>query len=342
MSSQEVWKEISHKKFSTDKYLISSHGRVMTKRTKKIRTTNSLRGGYKSTTLKGIDENGNKYQKALKIHQLVARAFIPNDDPKKIYVNHKDGNKLNNHVDNLEWITPSENVKHSIRTGLATVTKRKVLQLKMDGKLVKEHDTIRGAGKATGIDSGSIAKCCKGTRISCGGFKWKFSEENPNEGEIDLKDYVPTKDFPNYMINKEGNIYSKPYKKLMKKHQNNDGYQTVNLSKNNKSKSFLIHRLVAEHFIPKIEGKTKVNHKDGNKINNHVDNLEWCDDSENNMHRHKLNKSKTKEDNTDESESEQEKSKTKVVKKTIKDESDEEPKQKTKVVKKIIKKGELR
>lgn len=58
----------------------------------------------------------------------------------------------------------------------------------------------------------------------------------------------------------------------------------VSLWKDGKQKDFLVHRLVAEAFIPKVEGKDSVNHIDGNPKNNHVSNLEWCDHRENNNH----------------------------------------------------------
>lgn len=61
-------------------------------------------------------------------------------------------------------------------------------------------------------------------------------------------------------------------------------YPTTTLSKHSKIKKFLVHRLVAEAFIPKIEGKDIVNHKDSNPQNSHVSNLEWCTYSENNIH----------------------------------------------------------
>lgn len=61
-------------------------------------------------------------------------------------------------------------------------------------------------------------------------------------------------------------------------------YLGVQLSFKGKSEKFYIHRLVCEHFIIKIDGKTNVNHIDGNKENNVVDNLEWCNQSENNYH----------------------------------------------------------
>jgi len=58
----------------------------------------------------------------------------------------------------------------------------------------------------------------------------------------------------------------------------------VSLWKDGESKDFLVHRLVAKAFIPKVDGKLSINHLDGNPRNNHVSNLEWCDHEENNNH----------------------------------------------------------
>lgn len=76
--------------------------------------------------------------------------------------------------------------------------------------------------------------------------------------------------------------------KILKQSEDKDGYFKVNLSKDSKKKSFLVHRLVAEAFVKNIDDKPVVNHIDGDKKNNIHTNLEWCTRSENDLHAFKL------------------------------------------------------
>ncbi len=72
--------------------------------------------------------------------------------------------------------------------------------------------------------------------------------------------------------------------RLIKPAANEKGYKIVTLSKNGKHRTFKVHRLVASAFINNSENKPQVNHIDGNKLNNNSDNLEWCTNSENQLH----------------------------------------------------------
>lgn len=87
----------------------------------------------------------------------------------------------------------------------------------------------------------------------------------------------------NYYIFSDGRVLNKNKNKFLKPLPNK-GYYHVMLCKNSKHKTFKIHRLVAMYYLDKIEGKEEVNHIDGNKANNDVTNLEWCNRSENNKH----------------------------------------------------------
>lgn len=79
-----------------------------------------------------------------------------------------------------------------------------------------------------------------------------------------------------YMVSNKGRIYSKKTNKVLQKKYNNRKYVTTGLYKDGKPHYFLVHRLVATHFIDNPENLPQVNHKDENKENNSADNLEWC------------------------------------------------------------------
>ena len=94
--------------------------------------------------------------------------------------------------------------------------------------------------------------------------------------------------YERYEISENGDVRNKNTGYVMKKRLTFDGYVKATLTESGKSKDFRVHRLVAEAFIPNPEGKETVNHKDGNKENNHVDNLEWATRSEQNTHSYSL------------------------------------------------------
>lgn len=95
-----------------------------------------------------------------------------------------------------------------------------------------------------------------------------------------------------YKVTEDGRIYSVKRNKFLKHrvitNKNNRSKEhvqcAINLYKDGKRKSYLIHRLVALAYIPNSENKPDINHKDGNPLNNNVDNLEWCTKSENMQH----------------------------------------------------------
>lgn len=106
------------------------------------------------------------------IHTLVSRHFIDNIENKKC-VNHKDGNKLNNHIANLEYATHGENNSHAIRMGLKRKAHepRGVIQMDMSGNEIARYPTSE---HAPGFSSGNICLVCSGKRNSHGGFRWAY------------------------------------------------------------------------------------------------------------------------------------------------------------------------
>lgn len=105
-----------------------------------------------------------------------------------------------------------------------------------------------------------------------------------------MEEWKDVKGFENrYKISNKGNCWSQISGKMMKPVKDTNGYLFVNLKINGKSKHCSIHRLVAEAFIPNPDNLPEVNHKDENKSNPYVENLEWCDHTYNMMYneRHK-------------------------------------------------------
>lgn len=135
--------------------------------------------GYKTVIL-----HINKKQRKFRVHRLVALTFIDNPENKP-YVNHKDGNRSNNSVANLEWVTPQENTRHAVETGLLTsAKKRKVKQYDADGNFIAEYDSITEAAKATNSDGAKITVCCQGKRLTTNNYQWRYSEEEQNVTKV--------------------------------------------------------------------------------------------------------------------------------------------------------------
>lgn len=101
-------------------------------------------------------------------------------------------------------------------------------------------------------------------------------------------EFVRIAGYEDYGVNKKGDVYSFKTNKIMRQGKNRKGYSQVCLTVDSKKHTKRIHRLVAETFIKKVYGKNQVNHKDGNKANNNVENLEWCDNSENQIHAYRV------------------------------------------------------
>jgi hypothetical protein len=100
---------------------------------------------------------------------------------------------------------------------------------------------------------------------------------------------VEIKGYPDYLIYEDGRVFSVRSNKFLTQCYNRGGYLILNLcKKGTKPKSHRVHRLVAEHFLPKSKNLRDVNHIDGNKANNHISNLEWSNKSLNGLHAYRM------------------------------------------------------
>ena len=165
--TEEIWKPI---KGYENIYEISNFGRIKSLLFKKKRflKTRIHPSGYELINLKG---------KTFRVHYLVAQAFIPNF---KNYqeINHKDENKQNNKVDNLEWCSRKYNCNYgTLPKKTADRFGKKIAIIDNNGKERLYFSSAMSAERMLKIDHSSIIKCCKGKAKTAGGYQWSYVKE---------------------------------------------------------------------------------------------------------------------------------------------------------------------
>ena len=167
---KEIWKD---KKDYEGHYQVSNWGRVK-----------SIKFGKERILKLTKDKDGyffvnlykNNKSKTFKVHRLVAEAFLPNTDNLPL-INHKDEDKSNNIVSNLEWCDVKYNTNYGTRNkriGKSNTNGKRskpVLQYTLDGKFVREWESYREC-KRNGFNH--VSECCRGKLKSCGGFIWRY------------------------------------------------------------------------------------------------------------------------------------------------------------------------
>jgi hypothetical protein len=194
---EEIWKDIQGyegyyqvsnlgRVKSLDRIIYQNKNNVIYSRTIKGRLLkfNNDKQGYQ---LVHLDKEGKRLCK--KVHRLVAEAFIKNKN-NKVYVNHIDGNKKNNNITNLEWVTATENNLHAYKTKLSKPKSNMLGRLGKDNpcskiiyqidkttnQIIKQYYGSYEAERCTGIYSSNIISCCNGKVKTAGGYIWKYKE----------------------------------------------------------------------------------------------------------------------------------------------------------------------
>lgn len=163
---KEIWKDI--KNFE-GLYQVSNLGRIKNNKDEILKP--AIKRGYNQVTL---CKNGER--KYIGVHRLVAESFIPN--PNNLpQVNHKDENKLNNTVQNLEFCDCSYNINYGTRNKKISKKLCKLIeQYDLDNNFIKLWYGAKEIKRKLKIDNSLIGKCCKGKRKTAGGFVWKYKE----------------------------------------------------------------------------------------------------------------------------------------------------------------------
>lgn len=244
----EIWKTSCH----SDRYEVSSLGRVRGPSGKILKPT-LLQIGYYSIAF----SYKNHVVKRFYIHRLVADTFIGAID-KNMVVNHKNHDKTDNRLVNLEIVSRKDNGKHWAQQHRSQAAGRK-------------RSGFCGRGHKLD-DNKSYCNICRNMKNS--GIE--FMPPNDTEWQESI--------VPDYLISKDGRLWSNKTSRLIKAGVNKAGYVYANLRINGKTKPFAIHRLVAETFIDALKKDQVVDHIDGDKTNNNLTNLRITSRSENTTH----------------------------------------------------------
>ena len=176
---KEHWKQL----VEYPDYVVSDRGRIRSLQTGVILKTFQRNTGYLTVSLRNDEQSKTCY-----VHRLVATMFIPNDNTlEHDQVNHIDGNKKNNSVSNLEWVSSRENKQHAIKTGLIKKYGRQksVAKMDMDGNILEVFPSARAAAASSGLSQGNISNVCRGYgnsrrdgsqchHFTAGGFRWMY------------------------------------------------------------------------------------------------------------------------------------------------------------------------
>lgn len=147
-------------------YSVSNDGEVRNDSTKTLLKGSVSKNGYRMVHLR------QHMNKICSVHRLVMKAFQPCELMDELQINHKDGDKLNNNIDNLEWCTALENIRHSYETGLQKYKMLPCHVYDLDGNYITSYANALEAAKDIPVNQSSINQCLKGEWAHC--KQWQF------------------------------------------------------------------------------------------------------------------------------------------------------------------------
>ena len=269
----ELWSSLDFLGFSN--YEVSTFGRIYN-----INTKYYLQGtdtnGYVVVGL--YDVNGKFYP--MRVHILVTSAFYGVSEVPGTSVDHINRDRSDNRLVNLRYFTAKQQANN--RNHSTTRTGKRVCQYDTQGNLVRIWNKIKAAKRAEqasrrarvarGLKRSKISDVCRGQRETAAGFIWRYYIEH-----IPDEIWVPSP-YQNLEI-----TYVSSYGRIIRTNGDitsgfeNNGYVMIGTYENFSHKYIekRVHRIVDAAFFG-INDELEVNHKDGNKLNNHVNNLEFC------------------------------------------------------------------
>ena len=176
MNKQEVWKDVTGYE---GLYKISNYGKIKAlPKYKRLKLKKELKTYFDKDGYKVVYLYKHSKKKAKKIHRLVAEAFIPNLNNLP-QVNHKDEDKQNNKVDNLEWCDAKYNANYgNCQSKKGKKIRKKINQYELNGSFIKQWESITEVANYYLTTKQSIISCCKGRSKSSKGYVWKYADNN--------------------------------------------------------------------------------------------------------------------------------------------------------------------
>lgn len=269
-------------RFFSSAWQVSSHGRVCN--TRGVISSGYLHGsGYKFVHI---------FQQKWRVHRLVKITFhgLPKS-PEAWQVHHVDGNAANNRLDNLEYVTPSENMRYAFsnpsRRSNGPARSKPVLWRPIGSTSWTYCASAKVLAQHLGIHRNTVAGYCH-NNSAAKGYEFRFPDASGHT--------LPGEEWRPMILDQRGRVFGRTVSSfgritsqtglISQGSLTRQGYYTTRVRINSRYQNIFVHRLVAFAFLgpPPTVSQTFVNHKDLDKANNAADNLEWVSQAENMAH----------------------------------------------------------